>query len=83
MMDLQAIFPRLIKILNFASKTPTSHMKTTTQTTEDHMINAQISHSKEMMEIDFELDLSTNPMGTGGTMEIFLVLHRLKEETSH
>ena len=62
MMDLQAIFPRLIKIPNFASKAPTSHMRTITQTTEDHMINAQISHSIEMMEIDLKMDLSTNPM---------------------
>ena len=33
------------------------------------------------MEIDLETDLSTTRMGTGETMEIFLVLRRLKEET--
>ena len=62
---------------------PTSHMRTITRTTEDHMINAQISHSIEMTEIDLEMNLLTTRMGTGETMEIFLVLHRLKEETSH
>ena len=36
-----------------------------------------------MMHIDLEVDLSTTPIGTGKTMEIFLVLYRLKEETSH
>ena len=35
------------------------------------------------METDFELDLSTTRMGTGKTMEIFPVLHRLNRETSH
>ena len=35
------------------------------------------------MEIDLEMDLPSTRMGTGETMEIFLVLHRLKEETSH
>ena len=34
-------------------------MRTITRATEDHMINAQISHSIEMTEIDLEMDLST------------------------
>ena len=49
---------------------------------EDHMKNTQINHSIETMEIDLELDLSTMRMETGETLEIFLVLHRLKGETS-
>ena len=35
------------------------------------------------MEPDIEKDLSTIRMETGETMEDFLVLHRLKGETSH
>ena len=58
-------------------------MGTTVQTTAGHMINAQISLSKETMETDLEMDLSTARMGTVETMEIFPVLHRLKGETSH
>ena len=50
---------------------------------EDRMINAKISHSTETMEIGLEKDLSTTRMGTGETGEVFLVLRRLKEETSH
>ena len=50
---------------------------------EDHMINAQISHSMEAIEIDTELDLSIFRMGPGETKETSLVLHRLKGETSH
>ena len=61
----------------------TLHMGTTVRTTEDHMTNAQISQSIETMEIDLKMDLSTTRMGTGETMEIFPVLHRLKRETSH
>ena len=60
----------------------TSHMGTTIRTMEDHMINAQISHSIETMEIDPEIDLSIIRMGNGENMELFLVLHRLKGETS-
>ena len=62
---------------------PTSPMTTITRTIEDHMTNAQINHSLEMTEIDLGMDLSTTRMGTGKTKEIFLVLHLLKEETSH
>ena len=50
---------------------------------EDHMTNVQISHSIEAMEIDPEMNLSTIRMGTGGTMETYLVFHRPQGETSH
>ena len=79
-MDLQEKLLHLIKIFLQGA---TLHMGTTTRTTEDHMINAQIIRSIETMEIDLEMNLSTTRMGTGETMKIFLVLHRLKEETSH
>ena len=55
----------------------------TVRTTGDHMINAQISRSKDTMEIDLEMDVSTTRMGTGETMETFPVLHRLIGETTH
>ena len=61
----------------------TLHMGITIRIMEDRMINAKISHSTETMETDLGTDLSTTRMGTGETMEIFLVLRRLKEETSH
>ena len=54
MMDLQEIFPHLLKT---SLQVPTSHMRTITRTTENHMVDAQISHSKEMMEIDLEMNL--------------------------
>ena len=44
------------------------------------MINAQISHSIETMEIGPEMNLSTIRMVTDVTMEDFLVLHRLEGE---
>ena len=47
------------------------------------MINAQISHLIEAMETDLEMNLSAIRKGTGGTMEIFLVLHQIQEETFH
>ena len=47
------------------------------------MLNAQIHHSKEAMEIDLEMYLSTIRMETGETLEFFLVLLRLKRGTSH
>ena len=78
MMDLQEIFLHLIETSLLG---PTSHMKT--KTTEDHMINVQIRLSIDMMEIDLKMDLLTTRMGTGKTMEIFLVPHRLKEDTFH
>ena len=58
-------------------------MGTTIQTLEDHRIDTQISHSIEIMEVDFEIHLSTIRLGTGETMENFFVLHRLKGENSH
>ena len=61
----------------------TSPMGTTIQTTEDHMISAQISPSIETMEIDVEMNLSTTRMGTSETMEVSPVLHRFQGETSH
>ena len=59
------------------------YMGATIRIMEDHMINVQISRSLETMEIDLEIDFSTTRKGTGETMGIFLVLHRLKEGTSH
>ena len=47
------------------------------------MINVQISHSIDLMEVDLEMDLSTIRMETGETMEGFLGLHRLKGEIFH
>ena len=74
-MDLEEIPPTLIRI---SPQDQTSHMGITVQTMEDHMISAQINHSIETMETDLETDLSTIRMGTGETMEIFLIPHRLK-----
>ena len=62
---------------------PTLHIGTTIQIMEDHMTNAQISHSKEAMETHLEKNLSTIRMKTGETVETFLVLHRLEGGTSH
>ena len=59
----------------------TLHMGITIRKMEDRMINAQSHHSTKTMKIDLETDLSTIRMGTGETMETFLVLHRLKGET--
>ena len=67
----------------FSLPDQTPHMGLTAQTMEDHLINAQISHSMETMEIDLEMDLLTTRMGTGETMKNFFVPHRLKEETFH
>ena len=58
----------------------TPHMGIIIRIMDDRMINAKISHLTETMEIDLEMVLSTNRMGTGGTMEIFLVFHRLRGE---
>ena len=77
-MDPQEIFLALIET---PLQGPTLHMKIITRTIEDHTINAQVSLSVDMMEIDLEMDLLTTR--TGETVEIFLVPHRLKEETSH
>ena len=48
-----------------------------------HLINAQVNHLIETMETDPDMNLSTTTMGTGGTMETFLALHQIREETSH
>ena len=61
----------------------TSHMGITVQTMEDHMINAQINHSIETMEIGLKMILLIIRLGTAETMGIFLVLHRFKGETSY
>ena len=61
----------------------TAHMGLIAQTMENPLINAQISHPIETMEIDPDMDLSTIRMETGGIMETFLVLHPIQEETSH
>ena len=45
------------------------------------MINAKIGHSTETMEMDLATNRSTIRMGTGETMETFLVPHRLKRQT--
>ena len=62
---------------------PTLRIGTTVQMIDDHLTNAQISHLIEAMETDPDMNLSTTRMGTGGTMETFLVLHQIQEETSH
>ena len=59
------------------------HIGTTVRMIEDHMTNAQISHLLEAMATDPGMNLSTIRMGTGGTMETFLVLHQIQGETSH
>ena len=41
---------------------PTSHMGTAIRIMEDHLINAPINHSIEMIEADLEMDLSTTRM---------------------
>ena len=73
--------PPIITRISLPDQIP--HMGLTAQTMEDHLINAQINHSIETMEIDPEMDLSTIRKETGGIMETFLVLHRLQGETSH
>ena len=59
--------PQLIKIF-LPNRTP--HTLATIRTMEDHMIDSQINHPIETMEIDLEMDLSTIRTGTGETMEI-------------
>ena len=58
------------------------HTRIISQIMGDHLINAQISHLIKTMEIDLGMVLSTTQMGTGETMEISLVLHRLKGENN-
>ena len=78
--DLREIPPLLIRI---SIQDQTSHMGTTIRKKRDHMANAKNDHSKETMETGVEMVLSAIRSGTGETMEKFLVLHRLKGETSH
>ena len=79
-MDLQEIVPHLIRIF---PQGQTSHMGTTTRAMEDHMINAQISHSKTTIETDFGTNLLTDRMDIGETMGTFPLPRRLQGETSH
>ena len=79
-MDLGGIPPIITRI---SLQDQISHMGINAQTMEDHLINAQINLLIETMEIDLEMYLSTTQMGTGETMEIFLVPHRTKGEISH
>ena len=79
-MGLGDIPPKISRI-SLVDQTP--HMGLTAQTMEDHLINAQVNHSIETMEIDPKMDLSTIRMETGGVMETFLVLHQIQEKTSH
>ena len=62
---------------------PTLHIGTTARMIKDLLTNAQISQLIETMETDPDMNLSTTRMGTGGTMETFLILHQNQEETSH
>ena len=62
---------------------PTLHIGTTVRMIENHLMNAQISHLIETMETNPDMNLSTTRMGTGRTMETFLVLDQIQEETSH
>ena len=78
--DLGEIPPILIRTF---LQSKTSHKGITIRRMEDHMTNAGISHSKEAMEIEFEMNLSTTRERTGETMENVPVLRRLKGETSH
>ena len=79
-MGLEGTPPRITRT---SLQDQTSNMGIIAQTLEDHLINAQISHLKEKMETDLEMDLSTTRMGIGETMGISLVLHRHKAESSH
>ena len=70
--------PPLLTIVSLQGQT--SHMGTTIRTMENQMINAQISHCIESMELGLEMDFSTIKMGTGQNMDDFPVLHQLKRE---
>ena len=73
--------PPIITRISLQDQTP--HMGLTAQTMENHSTNVQVNLSIEAMETDSEMNLSTIRMGIGGTMETFLVLHLIQEETSH
>ena len=68
---------------NISLQDPTLHIGTTVRMIDDHLTKAQVSHLIETMETDPDMNLSTTRMGTGGTMETFLALHQIQEETSH
>ena len=72
--------PQLIRI-SLRGQTPQTG--TTIQMTEGHMINAQTNHSIQTMVIDPEMCLLTIRMETVETLDLFLVFHRLRGETSH
>ena len=50
---------------------------------EGQNINAQINHSMETVEFGVIMDFSKIEKETGEALEFFLVVHRLKGETSH
>ena len=79
MMDLQENFPYFIRISHHGQ---TSQMGIAIRAMEDNLINAKISPSVEMMEIDLEMHPSLIRLETGETMETFLVLRRVQGETS-
>ena len=80
MMDLGE-FPPIITRTFLRGQT--LHMGIIAQTIEDPLINAQISHLIETMEIDREMGPLGTRMETGDQMESFLVLRPLKDETTH
>ena len=71
----------LLMTTKISLQDPTLHIGTTVRMIEDHLTNAQINHSMEMTETDPDTNLPTTRMGTGETMEIFLALHQIQEET--
>ena len=72
-----------LKATKISLQDPTLHIGTTVRMIDDYLINTQISHLIETMETDPDMNLSATRMGTSGTMETFLVLHQIQEETSH
>ena len=79
-MDPRDFPPQFIRTCNLDR---TSQLETTIRLLEDHMINGQINQSMEEVETNLEMDFLTIKMETGEIMETFMVLHRLKRETSH
>ena len=79
-MDVREVSPLLIRN---SLPVQTSHVGTTIRLMEGHMINAQINHPLEAIEIDLEMDLSTAKMRTGEAKKVFLFVHRLQGATSH
>ena len=79
-MDLREFTPQPYTI---SLPDETLYTGTTIRIQEDHMINCQIIHSIEAMEVDLEMELSTIRIETGETLENVLVVNRRKGETSH